>query len=71
MAMREKPWYVRVALLLTGVWAVWLFAFVVWGWSFSELRSAPHNGALSYTAVSVMAFVVVAIGLFAAICGVS
>jgi hypothetical protein len=65
--LRDKPWGVLVALLLVAAWAIWLLAFVVWGWSFSELRSAPHGGAVSYTAVSVMAFVVVAIGLFAAI----
>lgn len=62
---RAASWTVRAALLLAGVWALWLLAFVVWAWAVPELRSG--DGASSYTAGSVIVFVIVAAGLLAAI----
>lgn len=60
--LREKPWYVRAALLLVAVWAVWLFAFVVWAANTVELQT-ENNLYMDVVVWSVMAFIAVAIGL--------
>jgi hypothetical protein len=64
-SLREKPWNIRVALLLVAVWAIWLLAFNVWSWNVSELRSGDVY--IGYTVVSAMAAAAVLIGLVAAI----
>lgn len=67
--LRETSWYVRGALLLVVVWAVWLFAWVVWAMAIPELNRPAANDEVSfvYTLMAVMAYSVVAAGLFAAI----
>jgi hypothetical protein len=67
MAMREKPWYVRVASLLAAVWAVSVVAFNVWAWTVPELASPDRDGLYEYAAFSVIGLAVAAIGLVAAI----
>ena len=63
--LREKPWSVRVALLLAAVWAVWLLAFNVWAMNIEELQT-ENNLYMDLLVFSVMAFIAVAIGLVAA-----
>ena len=60
--LREAPVFVRVALLLVAVWAVWLLAFVVWAANTAELQT-ENNLYMDLVVWSVMAFVAVAIGL--------
>jgi hypothetical protein len=67
-SLREKPWHVQIALLLTGVWAVWLFAFVVWALTVPELRSgAGWDASSSYAIESVVILAFVVAGLTAAV----
>lgn len=68
-SLREKPWSVRIALLLVAVWALWLLAFVGWAGTVPELHKPAANDEIyfGYTVMSVVAFVVVAAGVIAAI----
>lgn len=69
--LREKPWYVRVASLLVAVWAVWLLAFVVWGWTIEEWHKPTVDEevevSLDYTVSSVLACIFAVSSVFAAI----
>ena len=65
---REKPWHVRIASLLVAVWAVWLFAWIVWASTIPEWSKPAANDEVvfGYTVFMVMASIVVLAGLFAA-----
>lgn len=66
--LREKPWHVRGALLLVAVWAVWLFAWIVWAGTIPELSKPAANDevAFGYMVWMVGTYIVVVAGLFAA-----
>ena len=60
----EMQWHVRAAGLFAAVWAAWLCAFVVYGWTIDEWGS--ENFAFGYTVVSGGMFVIVAASMVAA-----